>query len=222
MSDLNDKMKSVNRRVSRWARHTGEIVSQWWEDVSALQERRNEIHRLARERQQLLIDMGAKVYTLHRRGKVQNRDLLADCERIDRIAEDIKRLEREIAEIKHAQSVGPREVELKDDSPVVAPEDAGVSAAPDIAQETDKEGAVPCAHAQAPAEGPADDEPDEPRVECAPEAAAPSFAAPERQQETDKEGAEPCAHAQTPAEGPADDEDDEAGPECETPSPPAF
>lgn len=221
MSDLNDKMKSVNRRVSRWARHTGEIFSQWWEDVSALQDRRNEIHRLARERQQLLVDMGAKVYTLHRKGKVQNRDLLVDCERIDGIAEEIKRLELEIAEIKRAQG-GGREVEIEDESPVVAPEDADVSATADIPQETDKEGEVPCAHAQTAAEGPVGDEPDEPRVECAPEDAAPSFAAPEPQQETDKEGAEPCAHAHTAAEGPADDEDDESGPECEGPTPPAF
>jgi len=210
MSDLNDKMKSVNRRVSRWARHTGEIVSQWWEDVSALQDRRNEVHRLARERQQLLIDMGAKVYTLHRKGKVQNRDLLADCGRIDAIAEDIKRLELEIVEIKRAQAGDRREVEVEDESPVVAPEDADLSAgAAEDTPETDKEGAV-------------GDEPDEPRVEYAPEAAAPSFAPPEPQQETDKEGAEPCAHAHTAAEGPADDEDDEPGAECQTPPPPAF
>lgn len=168
MSNVDDEMKSVNRRLSRWARHTGAIVSRWWEDVSALQERRNEIRRLARERQQLLMDMGAKVYTLHRRGKVQNRDLLADCERIDGIAAEIARLEREIAQIKRAQSVEPREVEIEDDSPVVAPEDADVSAAPDLPEESDEEGAAPCTHAPTSVEESAGDEGDKAGAEGEP------------------------------------------------------
>lgn len=168
MSNVNDEMKSANRRLSRWARHTGAIVSRWWEDVSALQERRNEIRRLARERQQLLMDMGAKVYTLHRKGKVQNRDLRADCERIDAIAAEIARLEREIAQIKRAQSVEPREVELEDDAPVVAPEDADVSAAPDLPEESDEEGVAPCPHTPTPAEESVGDEDDASGPECEP------------------------------------------------------
>ena len=172
MSDLNEKVKSTTRQVSRWARRTGSLVSRWWEDVNALQSRRSEIRDLARERRQLLIDMGNKVYALHRRGKVQNRDLLADCDRMDRIGEDIARLEREIEDLKRRAAEEPGAVEVGDEAPVVGDEDIDTSAFEievqvEAPQETDKEGAEPCAHAQAPVEGPADeDEGDDTRPEC--------------------------------------------------------
>ncbi len=146
MSDFSEKVKSANRGVSRWARRTGSVVTQWWEEVNTVQERRSRMRRLARERRQLLTDMGSKVYTLHRKGKVQNRDLLADCGKIDQIGEDIERLEEEIAEIKRARAAAPREVEVEDEAPIVADEDADVSA-----------GEVEEAPAEEPEEAPAEE-----------------------------------------------------------------
>ena len=163
MSDFNEKVKSVNRRVSRWARRTGSAVTQWWEEASALQERRNRMRRLARERRQLLAAMGTKVYTLHRKGKVQNRDLLADCGKIDQIGEDIERIEEEIAEIKRARAAAPREVEVEDEAPIVADEDVDVSA-----------GEVE----EAPAEEPEDAPAEEADSDAPAEDEAPSFATP--------------------------------------------
>jgi len=202
MSDFSEKVKSANRGVSRWARRTGSVVTQWWEEVNTVQERRSRMRRLARERRQLLTDMGSKVYTLHRKGKVQNRDLLADCGKIDQIGEDIERLEEEIAEIKRARAAAPREVEVEDEAPIVADEDADVSA-----------GEVEEAPAEEPEEAPAE-EPEEDAAEEPEEDAA----------------KEPEEDAPTPAEAedeapsfaaPAEDAGDEAG-EPAPPTPPSF
>lgn len=220
MSEADDRTDTVNQRLSRWARQTGKAVSRWWEDLNALHERRSQIRRLARERKQLLFDMGAKVYTLHRRGRVQNRDLLADCERIDTIAEEIRRLELEIAEIQRAHEGGEPEMVVEDESPVAAPEDADVSTEGEIPQETDKEGEVPCAHAQTAAEGPADDEADEPSVECAPEAPVPTFAPPEPQPAADEAGDSGGPEVDGEVGGTTDDDDREFDTEYEPPAPP--
>ena len=164
MSDLNEKVKSTTRQVGRWARRTGNLVGQWWEDVNALQTRRGKIRELARERRQVLINMGNKVYALHRKGKVQNRDLLADCGRIDRIGEDIARLEREIEELKRQAAEEPGAVEVSDEAPVVGEEDieasaveieVEVEAGAEDTPEVEKEAAEPFAQAEAPAEDPA-------------------------------------------------------------------
>ena len=55
MSNVNDEMKSANRRLSRWARHTA-IVSRWWEDVSASAA----MDGVSLGSVNLLMDMGAK------------------------------------------------------------------------------------------------------------------------------------------------------------------
>ncbi|MGD9497631.1 MAG: hypothetical protein AB7Y46_15120 [Armatimonadota bacterium] len=222
MSDLNEKVKAMNRSVSRWARRTTTAVSQWWEEVNALQERRSRIRALSRERHQLLLDIGNKVYTLHRKAKVQNRDLLADCERIDRIGADIAQLEREIEEIKRARAAQPREIEIEDQSPVVAEEDAEVSvgAAQDTPQ-VEKELTEPCAHTMTAVEGPADEEADMAPPECPP-GQAPALSAPlEDAPEVEKATLEPPAHGQTAVESPSDDEGEEAGPEADAAQPPA-
>ncbi len=200
MSDLNEKMKSTTRRVSRWARRTGGLVSRWWEDVSALQARRTRIRELARERQQLLVEMGNKVYALHRRGKVQNRDLLADCSRIDRIGEDIARLQQEIEELRRKAAEEPGAIEVNDETPIVDDEDT------DAATKIEVE--------------------DAPEIEDAPGGEGASggedtlvvegASGVEDTPEVEKEATEPCAHAQTPAEGPAEEnEGDDQRPECE-------
>lgn len=124
MADVGKTVKSMSRRLTRWARRTGGAASEWWDEVNAIQRRRSEIRDLARERQQLLVEMGTKVYSLHRRGKVKNRDLRGDCERIEEIGDDVERLEREIAELKRSQQMQePTEVEIEDESSVVAEED---------------------------------------------------------------------------------------------------
>lgn len=214
MAGIGDQIKSASKSVSRFAKKTTSAMSDWWEDVNAVSDRRSEVRDLSRERENLLVEMGTKVYTLHRRDKVQNKDLLSDCERIDEIAAKIERLEDEIAEIKRKKAQAePKPVEVSDEAPVVGEEDVEVAAtAPDASEpEVEKEATVPCAHAQDAAEGPADDEESGGSVECEAEEAAESgptmepVPEPEDTPETDVESAMPEAHAEDAAEGPEDE-----------------
>ncbi len=214
MAGIGDQIKSAGKNVSKVAQEATGAVSEWWDEVNAINRRRGEIRALGHEREQTLVEMGTKVYTLHRHGKVQNRDLLTDCERIDEIGERIDRLEHEIAELKRrSDEAGPREVEVSDDSPVVADEDVDVSVAeavtgadaeaseaepkPEPTPETDVESAVPEAHAEEPVEGPEEESAEAPSMEPVP--------TPEPTPETDSESAMRDAHAQDPTEGPADE-----------------
>lgn len=220
MTGIGDQIKSANESVSQWAKKTSSAVSEWWEEVNAISDRRNKVRDLAHERENILVEMGAKVYTLHRRGKVQNRDLLSDCERIDMIASDIDRLELEITEIKRRKAEAhPTEVPVIDDSPVVAEEDIDVSAAgdSDIEPEVEKEKTVPCAHAHDAAEGPAEGAEAAASVECVPEAEeGPTMepTTPLDTPEVDKEATVPCAHSHAAVEGPADEAASDTSVEC--------
>ncbi len=195
MAGIGDQIKSANESVSQWAKKTSSVVTEWWQEVNAVTNRRNKIRGLTREREKLIVEMGTKVYTLHRRDKVQNRDLLVDCERVDTIAVDIDRIELEITEIKRRKAEAhPPEVAIIDESPVVADEDVDVSAAeeadtePEAVEgptmepaafvedtpEVEKEETVPCAHTQAAAEGPEDEQDSDASVECEDDEDAPS------------------------------------------------
>lgn len=210
MAGISDKIRSMNRRVSRWAQETSTAINEWWEEVNAIQERRNAIREMARERRKLLVELGTKVYSLHRKGKVLNRDLLRDCERIDEIGETVERLEREIAELKRSKSVEPpTEVEVEDETPVVGEEDIETTAGEDIEPEVEKEAAMPGAHAQDATEEPEGDVSHAEAAQIQVETGEPTFGASPAigadVPETDKEGAEPCAHAEDAAEGPAEE-----------------
>jgi len=215
MAGIGDQLKSAGKSVSKFAQKATSSVNDWWGEVNAINERRAEVRDLARERDKTLVEMGTKVYTLHRHGKVQNKDLLSDCERIDDIGERIERLEHEIAELKQkSDQAQPRQVEVADDSSVVADEDVDVTTAEAAAEasvgvepEVEKEATVPCAHAEAAAEGPAEGDESEAPAECEGDE-APSMEpvpGPEAQPETELEAGMPEAHAQEPTEGPADE-----------------
>lgn len=130
MSGINDQFKSAGKTLSEFLKKTTDHVSERWEELTAIQDRRREAWELAREREKLMVEMGAKVYSLHKRDKVKNRDLLSDCERIDTIGSEIARLEREIEELRREkmQAEAP-EVEVSDDTPVVDDEDIDTEAA---------------------------------------------------------------------------------------------
>ncbi|MGI5818954.1 MAG: hypothetical protein ACOX9R_12750 [Armatimonadota bacterium] len=245
MAGIGDQIKSAGKNVSKMARKTTGAFSEWWDEVNAINDRRARVRDLARERERLLVEMGTKVYTLHRRAKVQNRDLLGDCERIDTIGDTIDRLEHEIAELKRGSvEARPREIEVTDDAPIVADEDIEevVGAAPEIEPEVETGEPPPCVHAQTPAEGPVeDDEADgdeciaahaqDPSEGPADEAGVvdtsatevppvePQFGAAPAGDPTEpevmSEGSGRCAHADDPAEGPADDDDSATRPGCE-------
>ncbi len=79
---------------------------------------------LRRQRQQLLLTIGRKAYSLHSRGKVRNRDILADCLTIDEIETEIAQTEARIEEIR--RQAGPGQdvlLELEDEAPVAVEEE---------------------------------------------------------------------------------------------------
>lgn len=130
MADIKKTLTDVGRQIARWAKTGGSTAAEWWEEKSAIQARASEIRKLNRQRHEVVVGIGSKVYTLHRRGKVRNRDLLTDCERIDDIGDDIERLKAEIEEIRRRRQeaqLPPEQIE--DDSPVVDEADVDTSVA---------------------------------------------------------------------------------------------
>lgn len=79
--------------------------TKWDELTSALSTQRQirglqrQITDLVRERDQIMMDIGAKVYALHGRGKVRNADIIPLCERISEISKRIEVLNARLREL---------------------------------------------------------------------------------------------------------------------------
>lgn len=125
MTGWRQRMGEGFRRVVTWIRRGSEAAGEWIDEKAAITSRLRTIRRLRADHQRLLSTIGAKVYTLHTRGKVRNRDVLADCQRIDDILAHIERLKKEVEEIKR-RSTRP-EIQLmavEDEEPLVEAEEA--------------------------------------------------------------------------------------------------
>ena len=98
--------------------------------------------------------VGKKVYSLHTRGKVRNKDVLSDCVRVDEIGQEIETIHQQIEETRR-QAAASEElvVEIEDEAPLT--EEA----------EQEESGAEP-------AEGQTPQSPAEPESSC-PESAEP-------------------------------------------------
>jgi hypothetical protein len=121
------------RRVGEYVRRGSEAAGEWLDEQAAITQRAQAIRRLRAEHQRLLLTIGGKVYTLHTRGKVRNRDVLEDCQRVDEILAHIERLRREIEEIKRRSvRAEVRLPEVKDEQPLVEAEaeEEAVAASP--------------------------------------------------------------------------------------------
>ena len=133
MSDLNRLLNQLSRNFSEWVREGSGNASEWWDHKSGIQKKFSRIRQLMRQRQETTVGIGAKVYSLHRKGKVRNTDLLADCEKLDDIAEQIGEVKREIEELRdRSAGVTQEEPEMTDESPVVDEEDEDTSVAVEV------------------------------------------------------------------------------------------
>ena len=133
MSDLNRLLNQLSRNFSEWVREGSGNASEWWDHKAAIQKKFSRIRQLMRQRQETTVGMGAKVYSLHRKGKVRNTDLLADCNKLDDIAEQIEVVKREIEELRDKSAgVKQEEPEMTDESPVVDEEDAEETVAVEV------------------------------------------------------------------------------------------
>lgn len=146
MSNLQQGAGGFFRRVGQYLRRGSEAAGSWLDEQAAITQRIRAIRRLRAEQQTLLTTIGGKVYALHRRGKVRNRDVLVDCERIDEILAHIGRLKSEIEEIRR-QSTRP-EIQLMDvsDEQLLTEADEGTEPEEEVepqAAETESEAADP-------------------------------------------------------------------------------
>lgn len=133
MSDMNRLLNQIGQQIKAWLREGGDSASEWWEDKSAIHARMKRMRQLGRQRREILQSLGAKVYTLHKRDKVRNADLIADCRKLDEIGAEIERLKREIEEIRDRErGLSVEEPPLTDDTPVVDDEEADTPIAVEV------------------------------------------------------------------------------------------
>ncbi len=163
MADFKKTLAEMGRQVARWAKTGGSSAAEWWDEKSAIQKRAAQMRKLNRQRREVTVRIGSKVYTLHRRGKVRNRDLLADCQKIDEVDAEIERLKAEIEEIRKRKEQAPIEpAELEADSPVVDESDIEERVAIEVEEpgEEEEEGAEVEDEGEVPEAG-SGEEPDE-------------------------------------------------------------
>jgi hypothetical protein len=139
-----------------------ESTREYLDRQSRVQLLKNQVRTLARERQSLVMTIGRKVYALHSRGKVKNRDVLSDCLRLDQNRGEIEDLKRKIEEIRLASLGEMAPVDLEDDSFLGEDEPAGEAQSAVESAEQDEELAPPEADGPAP-------EPEESGPSSAPE-----------------------------------------------------
>lgn len=130
MSGFQRQVGDFFRRIGQHLRRGSEVAGQWIDEQAAITQRLRAIRRLRTEQQSVLQTIGSKVYALHRRGKVRNKDVLAECQRIDEIVAHIARIRSEIEDIKR-QSSRPeiQLMEVEDEDLLVEPEEAEGSGA---------------------------------------------------------------------------------------------
>lgn len=116
MSDTWEQVRQFFARLFSRGRHGMETVAETLDRQAKIQRLAGQVRTLARERNNLVVTIGKKVYALHTRGKVKNRDVLADCKRIDAIRDEIADLKRQIEEIRLASMGEMPPVDLEDES----------------------------------------------------------------------------------------------------------
>lgn len=116
MSDTWEQIRQFLARLFSRGRHGVETVAETLDRQAKIQRLAGQVRTLARERNSLVVTIGKKVYALHTRGKVKNRDVLADCRRIDQIRDQIADLKRQIEEIRLASMGEMPPVDLEDES----------------------------------------------------------------------------------------------------------
>ena len=118
------QIKQVAREFFRGGRKRVSSLAGTIDRQAGIQKLAAQIRSLRRERQQLLLTMGKKAYSLHTRGKVRNRDILEDCLHIDEIGADINQVEARIEEIRRQGRPGDQLIlDIADETPVVDEEE---------------------------------------------------------------------------------------------------
>jgi hypothetical protein len=109
------------RRLLRIGAETGEAGKEYLQRQRQILSLTSDVRRAQAKKQDLYDLMGRKVYALHKRGKVQNKDLLALCGQVDAQNALIQQHEAEIERLK-AEARRQREIAIEDETPLVEAE----------------------------------------------------------------------------------------------------
>jgi len=118
------QIKQVSRELFRGGRRRFSGLAVTIDRQAGIQKLAVRIRGLRRQRQQTLLTIGRKAYSLHSRGKVRNRDILADCLTIDEIEAEIAHIQARIEEIRREAGAGQDVLlDLEDEAPVAGEEE---------------------------------------------------------------------------------------------------
>lgn len=119
MSSFWQQFKETAGSLVRGSRRSVGVIAESLDRQASIQKLAARIRALNRERSDVITSIGKKVYSLHTRGKVRNRDVLSDCLRIDEMGQQVEDLQQQIEELRR-QATAAEElvVELEDEAPV--------------------------------------------------------------------------------------------------------
>ena len=149
---MSDRLSKAKQAASEtWSGLASAVSTQW--QIRKLQK---EIAELVEERDQLMVEIGHKVYALHGRGKVKNADLLDICRRIEGIGAGVDALNRQIRDLSEPQPQGKLEgTEVEDETLVEEVEEPAAQAAAEPAAAPPEPAGEPAPAGETPpAEGP--------------------------------------------------------------------
>ncbi len=151
MSSFWQQTRQIYDRLLCGSKHSAEVVAESLRRRAAMQKLAARIRGLNRERSRLIRSIGKKVYSLHTRGQVRNRDVLSDCVRIDEAGQEIEALQEQIEELRREAVAGEElVVKVEDEAPVTEEpeEEAGAVEPPEPSGEElvmETEGEAPVA-----------------------------------------------------------------------------
>ena len=119
---MNSYWQQVRQSLSplvRGSRHWAGTMAESLRRQVTMQKLAVRIRALNHERSELVRAVGKKVYSLHTRGKVRNRDVLSDCRRIDEAGQEIDALRQQLEEVRFQAAAGEQlVVEIEDEVPL--------------------------------------------------------------------------------------------------------
>jgi hypothetical protein len=118
MGRFMDELKRVGTDVFKRSAKGVDAVASVIDEQAELGRLGLESRRKNRERDDLVMAIGRKVYTLYTLGKVSNAELVADCQAVDRVSEEVAALQGRIDAIRRGSSDPAVVVEVADASPV--------------------------------------------------------------------------------------------------------
>ncbi len=133
MSNFWQVVRQTADRIFRGSKHSVAVITESIDRQATIQKLASGIRGLERERHDLISTIGKKVYSLHQRGKVRNRDVLKDCVRIDEMGQQMEDLQQQIEQIRRLAAteeeivVELEDEELLTDEEAAAPEEAAAA-----------------------------------------------------------------------------------------------